>query len=164
MHKIYIFINNINGDFMIKDIMSKKIIFCNIDSSIKDISSLMKKHNIGFIPIKNNNEYVGVVTDRDICLSIPTLKSINDSVKSYISNSIIYIGVNDTIEDALKLMGKYKVKRLLVKEKDNTIGVLSLSDILNYTNTNNLIDTYKSIFYIKDHYKEFTPEVDEFYL
>ena len=149
---------------MIKDIMSKKIIFSNIDTSIKDISNLMKKHNIGFIPIKNNDEYVGVVTDRDICLSIPTLKSINDSIKSYISNGIVCIGVNDKIEDALKLMGKYKVKRLLVKEKDNTIGVLSLSDILNYTNTNNLIDTYKSIFYIHDNHKELKPEVDEFYL
>ena len=149
---------------MIKDIMSKKIIFSNIDSSIKDVSKLMKKNNIGFIPIKDNNQYVGVVTDRDICLSLPTLKSINDSIKSYISNNIVCIGANDSIETALKLMGKYKVKRLLVKEKDNTIGVLSLSDILNYTNNNNLIDTYKNIFYIKDNRKDFTPEVDEFYL
>lgn len=164
MYKIYIFINNINGDIMIKDIMSKKIIFSNIDSSIKDVSNLMKKNNIGFIPVKDNNKYVGVITDRDICLSIPTLKSINDSIKSYISNNIVSIEVNDTIRNALKLMGKYKVKRLLVKEKDNTVGVLSLSDILNYTNSNNLIDTYKNIFYIKDNRKEFTSEVDEFYL
>jgi len=61
-------------------------------------------------------------------------------------------------------MGKYKVKRLLVKEKDNTIGVLSLSDILNYTNDNNLIDTYKSIFYIHNNQNKFIPEVDDFYL
>ena len=149
---------------MIKNIMSKKIIFSDINSSIKDTSKLMKENNIGFIPVKNEDKFIGVITDRDICLSIPTLKSINDSIKSYISNSIIYIGVNDTIEDALKLMGKHKVKRLLVKEKDNTIGVLSLSDILNYTNNNNLIDTYKNIFYIHDNRKEFTPEVDEFYL
>ena len=149
---------------MIKDIMSKKIIFSDIDTSIKDVSNLMKENNIGFIPIKNNNKCVGVITDRDICLSIPTLKTINDSVRSYVSNNVVCIGVNDSIEDALKLMGKYKVKRLLVKEKDNTIGVLSLSDILNYTNNNNLIDTYKSIFYIHDNRKEFTPEVDEFYL
>ena len=164
MYKLYCFINNISGDYMIKDIMSKKIIFSNIDSSIKDVSSLMKKNNIGFIPIKRDNEYVGVITDRDICLSIPTLKSINDSVKSYISNNIVCIEVNDDIETALKLMGKYKVKRLLVKEKDNAIGVLSLSDILNYTNDNNLIDTYKSIFYIHDNQNKFTPEVDNFYL
>ena len=164
MHKKYNLINNKNGDIVIKDIMSKKIIFSNIDSSIKDVSNLMKENNIGFIPVKSNDKYIGVITDRDICLSIPTLKSINDSIKSYISNNIVSIGVNDTVESALKLMGKYKVKRLLVKEKDNTIGVLSLSDILNYTNNNNLIDTYKNRFYIHDNNKEFTAEVDEFYL
>lgn len=164
MHKIYCFINNINGEYMLRDIISKKIIFSNKDSSIKDVSSLMKKNNIGFIPIKENGKYVGVITDRDICLSIPTLKSINDSIKSYISSNIVCIDINDDIETALKLMGKYKIKRLLVKEKDNTIGVLSLSDILNYTSDNNLIDTYKSIFYIHDNKNKFTPKVDDFYL
>lgn len=164
MHKIYVFINNINGDIMIKDIMSKKIIFSDINSSIKDVSTLMKKNNIGFIPIKDNNEYVGVITDRDICLSIPTLKNINDSIKSYMSNNIIYIESNENISNALKLMGKYKIKRLLVKDKNNIVGVLSLSDILNYTNDFNIIETYKEIFYIHDNKKEFTPEIDEFYL
>lgn len=164
MHKIYILINNINGEIMVKDIMSKKIIFSDLNSSIKDISTLMKKNNIGFIPIKDNNEYVGVITDRDICLSIPTLKNINDSIKSYMSNNIIYIEANDTINDALKLMGKYKIKRLLVKNKNNIVGVLSLSDILNYTNDFNIIETYKEIFYIHDNKKEFTAEIDEFYL
>ena len=164
MYKLSILINNINGEIMIKDIMSKKIIFSNINSSIKDVSNLMKKNNIGFIPIKNYNKYVGVITDRDICLAIPTLKNINDSVKSYISNNIVYIDSNDNIESALKLMGKYKVKRLLVKEKDNTIGVLSLSDILNYTSNNNLIETYKNIFYIQNNQNKQNPEIDEFYL
>ena len=45
---------------MIKDIMSKKIIFSNIDSSIKDISKLMKENNIGFIPIKNILNMMGM--------------------------------------------------------------------------------------------------------
>ena len=143
MYNKSILINNKNGEIMIKDIMSKKIIFSNINSSIKEISKLMKENNIGFIPIKDNNKYVGVITDRDICLSIPTLNSINDSVKSYVSNSIVSIEVNASTEDALKTMSKNKVKRLLVKEKDNIVGILSLSDILNYTN-NNIINTCKS--------------------
>ena len=37
---------------MLNEIMSKNIIYGNIDDSFKDISKLMKKHNIGFIPIK----------------------------------------------------------------------------------------------------------------
>ena len=53
---------------------------------------------------------------------------------------------------------------LAVKEKDNTIGVLSLSDILNYTNNKNIISTYKTIFYIHDNEHSTVAEIDEFYL
>jgi len=164
MYKLFLLINNINGDFMIKNIMSKKIIFTNLNSSIKDVSKLMKDNNIGFIPIKENDNYIGVITDRDICLSIPNIKSISDSIKSYITNNIVYIDSNSNIDEALNKMSKYKIKRLLVKEKDNTIGVLSLSDILNYANNKNIINTYKSIFYIHDNEKSLIAEIDEFYL
>ena len=149
---------------MIREIITYNIISGNINSSIKDISKLMKENNIGIIPIKDKNKYIGVITDRDICLALGTINNINDSIKSYITNDIIYIDINSNIDDALKLMGKNKVKRLLVKEKDNIIGILSLSDILNYTNSSNIINTYKSIFYIHDNTNSNIAEVDDFYL
>ena len=144
--------------------MTYNIISSNKDSSIKEISLLMKKHNIGFIPIKDKDEYVGVITDRDICLAIPTINNLNDSIKSYITNNIIYIDVNSDINCALKTMSKNKVKRLLVKDKNNVIGILTLSDILNYTNNKNIISTYKTIFYIHNNSKIDIAEIDEFYL
>ncbi len=144
--------------------MSNKIIFSLSNNSIKNVADLMKNNNIGFIPIKEKNKYIGVITDRDICLSIPTLKDINDSVKSYITNNIIYIDIDSSIEEALSKMGKYKVKRLLVKEKENIVGILSLSDILNYANKDDLINTYKTIFYIHDNTGSRISEIDEFYL
>ena len=148
---------------MINEIMSKKIIFGTLDSSIKDISKLMKHNNIGFIPIKDDNKYIGVITDRDICIALPELKNIDDSVKSYITNNIVYVDSNSTIDEALNLMSKYRIKRLLVKDKDNTVGVLSLSDILNYTNSN-IIKTCKSIFYIHDNSMMESAKIDDFYL
>jgi len=144
--------------------MTYNIISGSKDNSIKDISILMKDNNIGFIPIKDDNEFIGVITDRDICLALPTINNVNDSIKSYITNNIIYIDVNSDIDAALKTMGTNKVKRLLVKEKDNIIGILSLSDILNYTNNKNIISTYKTIFYIHDNNHSSIAEIDEFYL
>lgn len=149
---------------LIRDIMTYKIISGNIYDSFKDISTLMKKNNIGFVPIKNEDEYVGVITDRDICLALPSINNINDSIKSSITNSIIYIDVNSDIDNALKTMGNNKVKRLLVKDKDRIVGILSLSDILSYTNNKNIINTYKSIFYIHDNEHSVIAEIDEFYL
>ena len=149
---------------MLDKIISKNIINANINSSICDVSKLMKKHNIGFVPIKRNNKYVGVITDRDIALILPTLKSIDDKVEPYISNNVISIDIESSIGDALNLMKNKKIKRLLVKEKDNTIGVLSLSDILNYTNNNNIVETYRIIFSISDNNKELLSDVYDFKL
>ena len=161
---LYILINNINGDIMIKKIMNKNIIYGDINSSIKDIASLMKKHNIGFIPIKDKNKFVGVVTDRDIAVNIPIIKSFDDSIKSYMTNNLISIDSNSNVDSALNTFKKYKIKRVLVKEKDKIIGVLSLSDILNYEDNNKLLDVYRSIFSIHDNRKNDMPEVDNFCL
>lgn len=144
--------------------MTYKIISGNIENSFKDISLLMKENNIGFIPIKKNNEYIGVITDRDICLAISSINNVNDCIKSYITNNIIYIDVNSDIDNALKIMSSNKVKRLIVKDKDTIIGILSLSDILNYTNNKNIINTYKTIFYIHNNEHSTTAEIDEFYI
>lgn len=153
-----------SGDNMINEIMSKNIIFGNIDDTIKDIATLMKDNNIGFIPIKDKDEFVGVITDRDVCLSIVDVKSLDDTIKSYITNNIVYIDISSSIDDALDKMSKKKIKRLLVKDKDNFIGVLSLSDILNYTNNKNLITSIKTIFYIHNNNQNDLAEIDEFYL
>ena len=144
-----------------KELINKNIISCNIDSSVSEVSKLLKEYNIGFIPIKDNNEYVGVITDRDISLIIPNLKTINDSIKPYITNNIISININSNIDDALDLMSKEKVKRLLAKEKDSIIGVLSISDILNYKCDNKILNTYKSIFGISDQVRERLSQIDD---
>ena len=147
-----------------KEIINKNIIYAKSNNSISDVSKLMKKYNIGFIPIKDNEKYIGVITDRDIALSIPTLKSTSDSVEPYITKDIISIDINKTVDDALDLMSKRKVKRLLIKEKDSIIGVLSLSDILNYKNNNKIIDTCKSIFEISDNTRELLSNINDFKL
>ena len=164
MYKKPVLINNINGDNMINEIMNSKIIYGNIDDNIDKISKLMKDNNIGFIPIKNNEEYIGVITDRDLALSISSIKDKGDNIEPYITKDLFCINKDDNIEDALNIMKKHKVKRLLVKEKDNIVGVLSLSDILNHTDDCEIIKTIKCIFSIKDNTFNESAEIDEFYL
>ncbi len=153
-----------SGDTMINEIMSRDIIYGNINDSIKDISKLMKEKNIGFIPIKDKDKFVGVITDRDICLAVVDIKSIDDKVKPYITSNIEAVDISANIDEALKIMSNKKIKRLLVKEKDSIVGILSLSDILEFTNNPNILSTYKSIFYIGDNTSSLESEIDEFYL
>ena len=121
----------------------------------------MKKYNIGFIPIIDNG-LKGVITDRDIV--IKCIYNKDNNLYGYINNNVIYIDDDNDISDALLLMNKYKIKRLIVKNKKEIVGILSLSDILNYNVDNNFIDTIKSIYEIKDNNINDNNEIDDFYL
>lgn len=146
----------------IEHIMSKDLIIMDINSSIYDIALQMKEKDIGFIPISNNNTIVGVLTDRDIVVKI--LANKDDKIESYRNKDLIKININSSIEDAVKLMGNKKIKRLLVENNNKLVGVLSLSDILNNLDNDTLLENIKKIFTIYRNTDEYITKIDEFKL
>lgn len=147
----------------IKDIMSKNIISANENSSVYEISKLMKEYNIGFIPIINK-KLIGVITDRDIVIKCIFNKD-NNSVKSYITTSIISIDEDKDIIEALKLMSTNKIKRLIVTKNNKVTGILSLSDIINTNSLDNeLINCFRNIYAINNNLKLINNKIDDIYL
>lgn len=151
---------------MINEIMTKDIIFGHIKDSIGEISDIMKKFDIGFLPINNDKKIVGVITDRDIIVrAISNNASSDDSIENYITKDFLSIEENKSVDEALELMGSNKIKRLLVTNNKDVVGVISLSNIINYYKDNNkLISNLKKIFEINRNDNEFRPEIDDFYL
>ncbi len=149
----------------INDIMSKKIIVGNTTNTLSEIAELMKKYDIGFIPIVDKNKLVGVITDRDIVINaISNNCSFNDLIDKYVVKNIISIEQNKSIDDALNLMALKKVKRLIVTDNNKISGILTLSDILGKYDNEILLDTFKQIFEINRNDDLFSTEIDEFYL
>src|SRR3990170_4776559 len=50
----------------VKEVMHKGVDWVNPDTPITEIAKLMREHDIGSIPIGENDQLVGMVTDRDI--------------------------------------------------------------------------------------------------
>ena len=150
----------------IKEIMSKNIITCSKDESLLKASNLMKKNDIGFLPISDNKKIIGVITDRDIVIkALSNKEDYSNPINDYINKNIITIDVNSNIQDTLKTMGDNKIKRLIVKENNKVVGIISLSDIINSKyNESVLFDTLKSIYTITDKNNNETIEIDDFYL
>ncbi len=149
----------------INDIMSKKIIVGSTTNTLSEIAELMKKYDIGFIPIVDKNKLVGVITDRDIVINaISNNCSFNDLIDKYVVKNIISIEQNKSIDDALNLMALKKVKRLIVTDNNKISGILTLSDILGKYDNEIILDTFKQIFEINRNDDLFSTEIDEFYL
>ena len=146
---------------MIEKIMSKNLIVLN-DSNLEDIAKAMKRYDVGMVIIKENNKIKGIITDRDIVTKI--LANKDNKIKEYLTTNLVSIDINSDIKEAIDLMKKHKIKRLLVKKNNKLVGVLSLSDLLNTVDNNILIETYKTIFSINRNTDKYLTDIDEFEL
>lgn len=147
---------------MIKDIMSTHLVIGKHDDSLEEISNLMKKFDIGFIPISKDKHIIGVITDRDIVIrAISNNEKANKSVFDYISTNLISCDINDELTEILKVMSEAKVKRVLITDKEKLVGIVSISDIAYDTDVS---DTIKNIYEIDKNENLYNTEIDEFYL
>ncbi|MCI9233787.1 MAG: CBS domain-containing protein [Bacilli bacterium] len=150
----------------IEDVMSRDLIIGSINQKVSEIAELMKKYDIGFIPIEQNKHIIGVVTDRDIVCSTFSAELDSDAkIERYMTNNVIAIDKDDSLENALKIMGQEKVKRLIVSDHEKVVGILSLSDIIKTDiDENKFITELKKIWTIHKNIDTFHTEIDEFYL
>lgn len=131
----------------VNELMSKNIIYANKDNTIGEVSSLMKTYDIGFLPVKDKDDYVGVITDRDIVIrGINNDLEYDDLITEIITNDIISIDGESDIEEALDTMSKYQVRRLLVTNQNKYVGVLALSDILSVNHNFDVLNYIADIF------------------
>jgi len=145
----------------VNEIMTKGVVVCDKSTYVKDVGVKMKQYDIGFIPVSEDKDIIGVITDRDMVIRNAAL---DDEIASYITPRVITIEPNADIEEAAKLMGQEQVKRLLVKEGKQLVGVVSFSDIINHCDDQTIINTLKKIWTISRNTDEYHTDVNDFYL
>ena len=166
MNSFYKRVKNINGDNMrIKEIMSKNLVVARKDQSIYKVAQKMKEYNIGFLPIVSDKKLVGIITDRDIVVNAIANKcNLDEPIENYMNKSILSIGHDRELSDALNLMAQKRIKRLIVTDREKIAGIISISDLLSTNLDSKVLTTIKTIWALKDNKVTTDAEVDSFYL
>lgn len=113
------------------DVMSSNVITVTKEASILEVMKKMKEENVGFIVISEDEEAIGVITDRDIVLSLSKEIQTTTQIQKIMKKYVITIKSDTFVSEASDLMGYMQVRRLVVVDKDNKIvGVLSVTDLL----------------------------------
>ena len=116
---------------VVKDLMTTNVASISSDDTVEHAAQLMREHNIGSIPVCNNENIVGIITDRDIVLrSAAEGENVRvQSVREIMSSNPVVGNPNMDIRDAARIMSERQIRRLPIVEKDNLVGVVSLGDI-----------------------------------
>ena len=116
----------------VKTAMHKGVTWVEPTTSIEQLARLIREHDIGAIPIGENDRLVGMVTDRDVvCRCIAAgLDPKTTTARDVMTEGIIFCLDKQELDDAARIMETKKVRRLpVINGKKRMIGMLSLGDV-----------------------------------
>lgn len=117
----------------VKDMMTENPVFVEPKASLYEAAAKMQFINCGMLPVGDENEVIGVITDRDIVIrALAASKNpASTTVSNCMTREIFACNENDSLNDAAEKMRAHKVSRLLVKNhKGKVVGILSFGGIL----------------------------------
>lgn len=113
-------------------VMSRFPVTVSPDTPVRDAAAVMRDNDVGLLPIVDDARAVGVVTDRDMVVSVLALKpdAGNRPVRDAMSSGPVFCRTTQSVAEAAAMMGDAQVERLLVVDKtDRLVGIITVGDI-----------------------------------
>ena len=117
---------------LVRDLMTETIISLSAKKNVMEAAQVMEKKNLSSILVKQDSDYIGIVTDRDIITRVVSkeMNPRNTMIESVMSSPLITISAEASLEGAAEAMRRYKIRRLVVKENNHIVGIITESDIV----------------------------------
>ncbi len=114
----------------VSELMHQGVIVAQVTDSIRTVAHFMKEYDIGGLPVVDNGELCGFVTDRDIVLGISyTEVGLDDPISVAMSPEVVTISPDSDVTSAAMLMEDNQISRLVVAEGQNIMGMITLADL-----------------------------------
>jgi len=121
-----------SSSILVKDIMAKALISVNPATTALQIAKMMEQGGIGAILVKENENLVGIITDRDFATKIAANNLPFDTpVEKIMSSPLITINHDDPISSAAEMMTSKKIRKLAVSENGKIVGLVTSTDLVN---------------------------------
>jgi CBS domain-containing protein len=105
------------------------------DKPVIDALTLMAEKNIGCVMIMENNQLIGIFSERDYARKgiIQGRKAKSTPISEVMTSGVYVVSTQDDIDDCMKLMSDKHIRHLPVVEDQIVVGILSISDIVTAT-------------------------------
>ena len=114
----------------VRDIMNKSIISVDKGDTIRSAIKMMVHGEFGAVVVKEKDYPIGILTERDILKSIANEEmNPEGKVEKIMSTPLISVESSASIGEAADIMLTNNIRRLLVKEKDEYVGIISQREL-----------------------------------
>lgn len=117
----------------VKDVMSKDVACCGIDTPLQDVAAMMVDHDCGEIPIADaNGRLAGVITDRDIVIRTVSrgINPVDLIARQIMTTPAITVSSDVSVQECCDTLERNQIRRVPVVDANGACcGIVSLADI-----------------------------------
>lgn len=118
----------------IKSVCNTKVVTIKKSASLEEVAHLMQKHHVGSVvvvePFDGMMTPSGMITDRDIALTIGLMNPKSTRVEQIMQSQPITVSESDGIFETIVKMNQYGIRRMPVVYEDGSLcGVVSADDL-----------------------------------
>ena len=109
-----------------------KIIAVSSELTVSDAAKVMSESKTDSVLVFEKDDVIGIVTDKDIIGGVVAKGSDPSkiSIKQITQKPVIKIRNNAKVRDAIELMNKHDIRRLIVEDDKRVIGTISRKKIV----------------------------------
>jgi CBS domain-containing protein len=116
----------------VRDVMIKNVRFVDPGTSIQETAELLRKEDIGSVPVCRDDAVVGIVTDRDIAMRVTAagLDPVKTPIAEIMTRTVVTCREDDRLVDVEKLMHDRQIRRVPVLDRvGSLVGYLTMARI-----------------------------------
>ena len=133
----------------VKDAMHKGVDWVSPDTPVTELAKLMRDHDVGAIPIGENDRLVGMVTDRDIVckgLAQDNFDARRATARDVMTAQIHCCREDEDLAKAVRHMEELKIRRLpVINKSKRMVGILGLGDVSHSAPTDLVSECFKTV-------------------
>lgn len=115
-------------------LMNRDISFLEAGTTLKQVAEKMAADQVGALLVKVDGRFEGIVSETDIVRkALATgMDLATCTAEKVMSSPLITIDVNQTLVDANEIMSVNQIRHLVVTERGEVVGLISVRDLVIY--------------------------------
>jgi CBS domain-containing protein len=119
----------------VKEVMSTNVVTMPPDASVFDVAKAMSEMDLGSIVIVERHNPIGIITEADIVRRVVAggrdVKT--TKVRDIMTSPLIYVDPNTPLTEAMRVMARSNIRRVVVLKNGALSGIITSRDILKWS-------------------------------
>jgi CBS domain-containing protein len=114
------------------EVMTRDVVTVRPDTSVREAARMMKKLNVGALPVCDGQRLMGMLTDRDIVVRATAdgMQPDTTLVLAVMTEEVCSCFEDDSVEKIERAMAERQIRRVPVVDSENRlVGIVALGDL-----------------------------------